>query len=135
MTNELFREVLEGKIPTPRRKAAPPIVLTEWQVEFLAQYMAPMFDTIAEATQFVRDFLEGLGAHLPVQTPLPTEPRARALAAKQRRGHGPPASAGWRGQDSNTISRSQLKVGSPRAMGTNRRHGRPPSNSTGGVGA
>ena len=93
MTNELFREVLEGRTPPPE-----PLRLDEWQVQALLN--------ILQGAAF-QDFIEPLVAAGIVTVPLPAEPRARALAAKQRRGHGPPLSAEWRGRERTTKFRSQ----------------------------
>lgn len=99
MTNQLFREVLEGRIPLPVKPNPPaPILLDEWQMQALRN----IFHSAA-----FQDFMEPLVAAGIVTLPLPTEPRARALAAKQRQGHGPPTSGSWRGNERNTKYRSQ----------------------------
>lgn len=97
MTNDLFREVLDGEIPTPLKPPAP-IPLDERQVQALRN----IFRSAA-----YQDFIEPLVAASIVTLPLPTEPRARALAAKQRRGAGPLPPGGWRGRERTTKYRSQ----------------------------
>lgn len=99
MTNQLFTEVLDGRIPLPVKPEPPaPILLDEWQVQALR--------SILRSTAF-QDFMEPLIAAGIVTLPLPTEPRARALAAKQRRGKGPQQAPSWRGNERNTKYRTQ----------------------------
>lgn len=96
MTNELFRDYLDGKITV--RKLPESIPLDEWQVQVLRN--------IFSSTAF-QDFIEPLVAAGIVTLPLPREPRARALVAKQRQGHGPPSDGSWRGRERTTKFRSQ----------------------------
>lgn len=99
MTNELFREVLDGRITLPAKPKPPaPILLAEWQIQALRNMWG------SDAFQ---DVIEQLAKAGIVTLPLPTEPRARALAAKQRQGHGPPSAEGWRGRERTTKFRSQ----------------------------
>lgn len=99
MPNELFLEVLDGRIPLPAKTNPPaPIPLAEWQVQALRNMWG------SDAFQ---DVIEQLAKAGIVTLPLPTEPRARALAAKQRQGHGPPSSVSWRGNERNTKYRSK----------------------------
>ncbi|ALV45817.1 hypothetical protein MB46_10330 [Arthrobacter alpinus] len=96
MTNELFREYRNGK--GSDRPLPGPLLLDEWQVQALLN--------IFRAAAF-HEFIEPLVDAGIVKLPLPTEPRARALAAKQRQGHGPPSDSSWRGRERTTKFRSQ----------------------------
>ncbi|MEV8180312.1 hypothetical protein [Specibacter sp. NPDC078692] len=99
MTNQLFLEVLEGRIPLPvKPNLHLPVLLDEWQMQALRNIFG------SDAFQ---DFIKPLVAAGIVTLPLPTEPRARALAAKQRLGQGPPSAGGWRGRERTTKFRSQ----------------------------
>lgn len=97
MTNHLFREVLDGKIPVPPKRPAS-IPHQEWQFQALRNIWGP------DAFQDAIGSLIKAGI---VTLPLPTEPRARALAVKSARGKGPQPPAGWRGKERNTKYRSQ----------------------------
>lgn len=96
MTNDLFREYLDDM--PPAHPPAEPIPLDEWQVQALLNILG---------SAAFQDFREKLVASGIITLPLPTEPRARALAAKQRRGHGPLPPGGWRGRERTTNYRSQ----------------------------
>lgn len=99
MTNDLFRDYLDGKIPSPA-KARGPIELDDWQVQALVR----IFHGSAEAFHAFAEQLEAAGI---ITAPLPREPRARALATRQRQGKGPPSSISWRGRERITNYRSQ----------------------------
>lgn len=137
MTNQLFLEVLDGKIPVPRPWHKPWIFTvkpgvsfdtTGWTTleghqltaginfaklrrVFLNQlinaqdkcehhHVAPVIGWIDEWPPLPGDELDWI-----IQDD--TNPRARALAAKQRLGHGPPSAGGWRGRERTTKFRSQ----------------------------
>ena len=93
MTNELFREVLDGRVPPPA-----PLLLDEGQSQALLN--------IFRAAAF-QDFIEPLIEAGIITQPLPTDPRARAIAAKAARGKGPQQPSGWRGRERNTKYRSR----------------------------
>lgn len=104
MVNDLFREYLDSDTPAPVRQPKEPFTVTTWQRDFLLQVLAP---TIAEASEVYKNLADALIASGIIMPPLPKEPRARALAAKQRQGKGPPSQASWRGRERNTKFRSQ----------------------------
>lgn len=83
MTNDLFRDLLEGKIPLPS-KPKPPTIADAFQSIF--NMVTDVYREIAAAYQPLIETLQDIGV---IATPPPSDPRARALWAKQQQGHGP----------------------------------------------
>lgn len=101
MTNQLFLEVLDGRIPLPAKPKPPTFG------EVINNLAKTVYDTYAQLFSVLTPLIESLQDLGVIEKPLPTEPRARALAAKQRQGHGPPSDEGWRGRERTTKFRSQ----------------------------
>lgn len=83
MTNDLFRDLLDGRIPMPS-KPKPPTIADAFQAIF--DMVGDVVREIVAAYQPLIESLQDLGV---IATPPPTDPRARALWAKQQQGHGP----------------------------------------------
>ncbi|WP_343317756.1 hypothetical protein AAFM46_10925 [Arthrobacter sp. TMP15] len=101
MTNQLFLEVLDGRIPLPAKPKPPTLADVIQGIEAMVH---DIFAQIFKALIPLTESLQALGV---IEKPLPIEPRARALAAKQRQGKGPPSPVDWRGRERNRIFRSQ----------------------------
>lgn len=131
--NQLFRDLLDGKIPVPRRRTEItwPITLLEGQVEYISLVTGLPLD---EARAFAEKMLappvlllapqqgrkisaatwmmaRGASTLQAFSAPPPkqpeTNPRKIALAAKEARGTGPRTSASWRGNERTTKYRNQ----------------------------
>ena len=83
------------------------VELQPWQIEVLDRALCGWLDQWRDAAKAIVDAASPLIAAGVIQPPLPTEPRARALAAKQRRGHGPPPANCWRGRERTLKYKSQ----------------------------
>lgn len=123
MTNQLFRDYLDGKIPA-RAKPKPP-TLGEVAQRFAEAIGEPIRNVIGIFTKIAEAFTgadqqSSYTLAPPISTPQTmhgntispiiydeTNPRAQALAAKQRQGHGPPSSGSWRVRERSTKFRSQ----------------------------
>lgn len=101
MTNQLFLEVLDGRIPLPAKPKPPTLAEA---IRAAADTVAACFGGLIDAFTPLINALQDTGV---IDRPAPTEPRARALAAKQQQGHGPPLPAEWRGRERTTNFRSQ----------------------------
>lgn len=84
-TNNLFRDLLDGRIPVPA-KPKPPTVADAFQL--LANIVTEAFRDISAAFQPLVESLQDLGV---IEPPPPTDPREFALWHKQQRGTGPNA--------------------------------------------
>lgn len=65
--------------------------------EAAAALAGRLLDSFQEAADAMNEFAAAWSSPLPRKNP-----RATALAAKQRRGTGPPSSSGWRGRERTT---------------------------------
>lgn len=83
MTNDLFRDLLDGRIPMPS-KPKPPTIGDAFQSIF--NMVGDVAREIAAAYQPLIESLQDLGL---IETPQPADPRERALWAQLHRGTGP----------------------------------------------
>ena len=88
MTNDLFRDLLDGRHPLPTRRE-------RFRQEVVArasmpwpESLATAFIRFADAFEFTATQIQLLGQALEATDP-PADPRARALWAKQHQGNGP----------------------------------------------
>lgn len=105
--NNLFREYLDSDTPPPVKPTDEPFTLTTWQLDFLAGAVVPAARQASKSVETLAPLVEWLISAGIITPPLPEEPRARALAAKQRQGKGPQPAASWRGRERATKFRSQ----------------------------
>lgn len=105
--NQLFREHLDSDTPPPVKPAAEPFTLMDWQIGLLAGAIIPAAQQAKKSIDALAPLMECMVTAGIITPPLPKEPRARALAAKQRRGTGPPPARSWRGRERAIKFRSQ----------------------------
>ena len=137
MTNQLFRDLLDGNIPMPRpwnqvyafaAEAGAYTYATGWADatvihihlgrSFAAARRVFLNQLINAQDKYEHHHVAPVIGWIDEWHPLPgdeldwiiqddTDPRTRALAAKAARGKGPQSPAGWRGKERNTKYRSK----------------------------
>lgn len=91
MTNDLMRDVIEGRIPVARRTLAEADLRPFFDAMTAA--VTPIIEAHNQFAAAVSAFAQAMQRAGVIATPPPADPRERALRAKQRRGNGPDVGA------------------------------------------